>query len=90
MVQRGDAALGVETEDTGDGARITRFIKSSAAEAAGLRKDDVIIAVGDEPVRSRIELQMACAKLQVGTAIAVRYRRGKDDATVQVSPRALR
>lgn len=90
MVQRGDAALGVETEDTGDGARITRFIKSSAAEAAGLRKDDVIIAVGEEPVRSRIELQMACAKLQVGTAVAVRYRRGKDDATVQVSPRALR
>lgn len=89
-VQRGDAALGVQTEDTGDGARIVRFTKDSAAEAAGLRTNDVIIAVAEEPIRSLIELQMACAKLHVGSAIAVRYRRGTTDGVVQVTPKVLR
>ncbi len=89
-VQRGDAALGVQTEDTGDGARIVRFLKGSAAEAAGLRVGDVIIEVAEEPVRSLIELQMACAKLRVGMAVGVRYRRGTTDATAQVTPQVLR
>ncbi len=89
-VQRGDAALGVQTEDTGDGARILRFVKNSAAERAGLTVGDVIIQVALEPVRSVIELQMACAKLRVGSVVAVRYRRGANDAVVQVTPQALR
>lgn len=42
--------LGVTTEKTTDGAKIVEIAKGSAAEKAGLKKDDVITKIGDQQV----------------------------------------
>ena len=42
--------LGVTTEKTTDGAKIVDVSKGSAAEKAGLKKEDIITKIGDEKV----------------------------------------
>jgi serine protease Do len=39
------AFLGVTTEEAKEGAKITNVVKESAAEKAGLKKDDIITKV---------------------------------------------
>ncbi len=42
--------LGVTTEKTAEGAKVVEVMKESAAEKAGLKKDDIITKIGDEKV----------------------------------------
>lgn len=88
-VSKGDASLGVTTDDAGDGARIRSFVVGSAARAAGLRVGDVIFSVAGTPVRNRDELLLAVARLKLGEAIEVRYRRDGGDLSAMVTPRPL-
>ncbi len=88
-VSKGDASLGVTTDDAGDGARIRSFVVGSAARAAGLRVGDVIFSVAGSPVRNRDELLLAVARLNLGEAVEVRYRRDGGDLSTMVTPRPL-
>lgn len=88
-VSRGDASLGVSVDDAGDGARVRSFVTGSAARAAGLRIGDVIFSVAGVPVRNRDELMLAVARLKLGEAVEVRYRRDNADLSTMVTPRPL-
>jgi hypothetical protein len=88
-VSRGDASLGFAAEDAGDGVRIRSFVPKSAARAAGLRVDDVVLAIDGTPVRNREELTLAAAKLEVGREVLVRFRRDGAESEVRVAPRPL-
>ena len=88
-VSRGDASLGITVEDAGDGARIRSFVIGSAARAGGLRVGDVIFSVAGIPVRNRDELMLAVARLKLGEAVEVRFRRDGADRSEMVTPRPL-
>jgi predicted metalloprotease with PDZ domain len=88
-VSRGDASLGITVEDAGDGARIRSFVIGSAARAGGLRVGDVIFSVAKIPVRNRDELMLAVARLKLGEAVEVRFRRDGADRSEMVTPRPL-
>jgi hypothetical protein len=88
-VSRGDASLGISVDDAGDGARIRSFVIGSASRAAGLRVGDVIFSVAGVPVRNRDELMLAVARLKLGEAVEVRYRRSGADQSTMVTPRPL-
>jgi S1-C subfamily serine protease len=88
-VSRGDASLGISAEDAGDGARIRSFVVGSAARAGGLRIGDVIFSVAGTPVRNRDELMLAVARLKLGEAVEIRYRRDEADLSAMVTPRPL-
>ncbi|MFM7052744.1 MAG: PDZ domain-containing protein [Planctomycetota bacterium] len=88
-VSKGDGSLGVTAEEAGDGARIRAFALRSAAKAAGLRVGDVIIALGELPVRNRDELQLAVARHKVGDRVTVRYRRDGAELSAEVELRPL-
>ncbi|MEY3143474.1 MAG: hypothetical protein RLY21_1967 [Planctomycetota bacterium] len=88
-VSKGDASLGLTADDAVDGARIRSFVIGSAARAAGLRVGDVIFSVAGAPVRNRDELMLAVARLTLGEAVEVRYRRDGSDSSTMVTPRPL-
>ena len=88
-VSRRDASLGLTAEDAGDGVRIRSFVIKSAAKAAGLRVGDVIFAIDGVRVSNREELVLAVARLDVGHAIRVDYRRDGHELSAEVSPRPL-
>lgn len=75
---RSRAFLGVYTDKTDDGAKITSISKESAAEAAGLKKDDIITKINDTKVDGPEELSEAIGKLKPKDEIKISYKRGSD------------
>jgi putative serine protease PepD len=68
-----------------EGATITEVMPDTPAERAGLRKDDVIVAVGDQPVNDGIALIVAIRTHQPGETIEFTVRRDGDEITVDVT-----
>ncbi|MCH2161256.1 MAG: PDZ domain-containing protein [Phycisphaerales bacterium] len=86
-IDYGDASIGISGVDAGDGVRIERIV-GSAARRAGLRRNDVIVAVNGNPVRSQGELMLEIARKKVGDVVRLRIRRGAayQDARVILEP----
>lgn len=70
--------LGVFTEKTDAGAKISSVSESSAAEAAGLKKDDIITKINETKVDGPQALTEAIGKFKVKDEIKVTYKRGTD------------
>jgi hypothetical protein len=70
----------------GDALKIADVGRSSAAERAGLRADDRIVAMGDEAVAKHglAEWRQRLRELPVGTKLAVRYLRGDKENTTEL------
>ncbi len=88
-ISRKDASLGLVADDAGDGVKVKSFVVKSAARAAGLRVGDIIFSINGVPVRNREELTLAVARLTVGVAIRVEFRRDGEDRALELTPRAL-
>jgi uncharacterized iron-regulated protein len=48
--------LGIIIRDTKDGVKVLRIIKDSTADKVGLKKDDIITALGGEPIKTTFDL----------------------------------
>ena len=78
--------LGLElTAGRGAGPEVVRTAARSAASRAGLRRRDVIRAVGGRPVRTVTEWYRA---VTAGGPVEVRVRRGRADVTLTLDPAA--
>ncbi len=76
------AMLGVITEKTAEGARITEVSKESAAEKAGLKKDDIITRVGNETISNSEDLFKVIGTYNAGDKVSITYKRdGKINTT---------
>ncbi|MFN0125370.1 MAG: S1C family serine protease [Verrucomicrobiales bacterium] len=71
--------LGVGMDGDPDGVKIIRISEHSAAEKAGLQKDDVITAIDGKQVRSPKELTDIITRKQADDEVHISYRRGNDD-----------
>jgi len=69
----------------GDGAKIEEVVGDSPAEAAGLKKGDVVIAVEGERVTDGIALIVSIRTHQPGETIEFTYRRGDDERTTEIT-----
>ncbi len=90
------AFLGVETESvtpqiaeskdlrTADGARITEIVAGSAAESAGLRVGDVVLAVDGETADGREALLREIRSRHVGEEIEIGIERDRTDVVITV------
>ena len=67
--------LGIVSEKADDGARIISVSKESAAEKAGLQKDDILVKIGDIAVSDRTTLYDAISKFKIGETVKVKYKR---------------
>ena len=83
------ALLGVATEKTDNGARITNVTKGSAAEKGGIKEGDYITKVDNTTIATPEELTAAIGKYKPEDKATVTYKRdGKDQkATVTLGKR---
>jgi serine protease Do len=78
--------LGVMTEKTSDGAKITSVVKGSAAEKAGLQKDDIITSLNDKKIASPEELMDVVKTYKPADNVKIDYLRNnkKKDLNVKL------
>ena len=75
------AFLGVTTEDVEDGAKVTELTNESAAEKAGLKKDDIITKIGDKKIDGPESLSKAVRAYKPKEEVTVYYKRdGKENS----------
>jgi uncharacterized iron-regulated protein len=74
---------GAGTEPT----RVIQVAPGSTAAAAGLAVGDVLLAIGTAPVADEVAVRTATAALRWGDVVAVRFRRGDGEQTVNVALR---
>jgi S1-C subfamily serine protease len=75
--------------DAPTGVRITEVHAGTAAERAGLRPADVLVRVGDRPVRTLDDVLLALGQHTPGAAIEIQYIRGTETHTVTAYPTDL-
>jgi len=79
------AVLGVFSEKINEGAKISEVSKNSAAEKAGLKKDDIITQINDEKITEQTSLANIISKHKIGDKIMITYlRNGKIETTQAV------
>jgi serine protease DegQ len=64
--------------ETSPGAMVADIVPGSAAEKAGLRRGDIIVAINGKPVVSAAQLRTLIGLKRVGESIAVEFLRGGD------------
>ena len=76
------AFLGVTTDEDDNGAKVTDVTKESAAEKAGLKKDDIITKLGDKKVDGPESLTDVVRSFKPKEEVTVYYKRdGKENST---------
>ena len=76
------AFLGVTTDEDDNGAKVTDVTKESAAEKAGLKKEDIITKVGDKKVDGPESLSEVVRSFKPKEEVTVYYKRdGKENST---------
>ncbi len=68
------------------GVIVTGVLQAGPAALAGMRPGDVIVQIGDKPVRNVVELLATVAGLQPGTGTDFQLRRGETELTIKVVP----
>lgn len=81
--------LGVSCMDGPEECRISSIVPGSAAEAAGLIQDDVIIGLGETEVTRFKDLQDAINQHVAGDEVEVRFLRGEKIQSVKLRLRRL-
>ena len=79
------AFLGVTTETEGDGVKIVEVSKGSAAEKAGLKKDDIIIKVDEEKITSPNVLSDVIGFKKPKDEVKIKYKRNGKENTVKAT-----
>jgi len=77
--------LGVLTEKVPEGARVVEVTKESAAEKAGLQKDDIITKVGEENITDPAKLAEVIGSKKPKEQVKLYYTRDRKKANVQVA-----
>ncbi|MFM8276948.1 MAG: S1C family serine protease, partial [Cyanobium sp.] len=72
-----------------DGALVQRVLPQSPAEAAGLRRGDLVIAVDHEAVGSPAALLQRVERSQVGRPLPLTVIRAQKELQVSIRPAAL-
>ena len=72
-----------------DGALVQRVLEGSPAEEAGLRRGDLVVAAGEDPVRDPSALLQRVEQAEVGQPLALTVIRGKRELSLSIRPAAL-
>jgi S1-C subfamily serine protease len=72
------------------GIEVVEVMEGSPAATAGLRPEDVIVAVDGEPMRDVGDLQRLMVAERIGREISVELVRGSRSVALALTPRELR
>ena len=73
------AMLGVTTEKTGEGVKVSNITKESAAEKIGLKEGDIITKVDDKKIETPDDLSSAVQAHKPGDKVVIIYLRDKKE-----------
>ena len=68
------------------GVLVRKVFPDSPASAAGLAEDDIIVAVGGQPVTAREDLTTALYSVEAGSPLTLTVRRDQAQRTVELRP----
>jgi len=71
------------------GALVTGLSENGAAKTAGIQNGDIIVGVGEKPVRSASELQEQIANYRPGDFVTLRIVRGEQELQIKVQLRNI-
>ena len=71
------------------GVRITEVQPDTAAATAGLRPGDILVALGDQPIASLDDLQLALGRHAIGDPLSVQILRAGERLTLVARPTEL-
>lgn len=74
--------LGVATEQAGETLRITEVMTGSVAEAAGLKRGDLIVSIAGRPAKNFLTLRTLVQRQTPGTWLPLKIRRGDEEMEV--------
>jgi len=77
--------MGIQGEDANPGAKLTDVIAESPAAKAGLKKDDVILKLGDKDVAGYDNLIEQIREKKVGDKLKLKVSRDKKDMDIEVT-----
>jgi hypothetical protein len=80
--------LGVQTEEQKDRLVVKSVVESSAAAAAGINKDDVLVSVEGTPTRTQSDFMEVLGKHNVGEEVDIIIERGGKPITIAATLRA--
>lgn len=72
-----------------DGALVQRVLPESPAEAAGLHRGDLVVAIADQPVNTPSALLQQVERAQVGQPLPLKVVRGQRELQLSIRPAAL-
>jgi serine protease Do len=84
-IKSNKALLGVMTEKTDEGAKITDVTDESPASKAGLKEGDIITKLNDDKIEDGDDLYKAVGKYKPEDKVTVTYKRDGKEATVAVT-----
>ncbi len=80
-IKSNKALLGVMTEKTDEGAKVTDVTEESAADKAGLKEGDIITKLGDEKIADGDDLYKAVGKYKPEDKVNITYKREGKEGT---------
>jgi serine protease Do len=82
--EKGSGFLGVGTEDTEKGVRITKLAKEGVAEKAGLKVGDLILKMNDEKISDKVELKAKLAEMAESDTLTILISRDGKSQTISL------
>ena len=81
------AVLGIAVLDAPGGGAVVRLVSAGGPAArSGVQTNDVLLAIGEHPIRNRLDFFQAVLTLRPGEAVKVRLRHDGRERTVEVVP----
>jgi serine protease Do len=78
---KGNGYLGISTEPSNDGLKVTKVGDESPARKAGIRSGDLLIKLNDKALQSREDLQALLKELSAGDEVRIEIRRSSETKT---------
>ena len=72
------------------GVLVVRVVPNSPAAKGGLRRGDLITAIGENKIETAEQLQKAVEKSQIGKSLSITVKRGEQIQKLSVRPQELR
>jgi serine protease Do len=79
---KGNGYLGIATESSKNGLKVTKVGDESSAQKAGVRSGDLLIKLNDTALQSREDLQAILKELSAGDEVRIEIRRSAETKTL--------
>ncbi len=77
--------LGIRMDDTDNGVKIVSVLKKGAAEQAGIKANDVIVAFNNQTIKDTSDVSLWRLDKKPGDKVTIKLRRHHIDAVKRVS-----